>query len=94
MMPLQLKFKAAVNKLPKDKDGVFQVVKNQSAQIILMKLGVLAKAIILQAFDTRGFGRWKPSQMQYKKVKQTLVETQQLRNSINFRVKEVQVKRS
>jgi hypothetical protein len=87
-MPLETKFKSALSNLPVDKNGVLEIIKEQSAIVLLMKLGALGKAIILNAFDTRGFGNWKPSNMKYKKVKQTLVESQQLRNSINFRIKE------
>lgn len=50
-------------------------------------LAVTAERVVLDAFDTGGFGKWKPSIMKYKKNKQTLVETQQLRNSITSEVK-------
>jgi hypothetical protein len=53
----------------------------------LNKIGALAKGIILDAFDSGGFGKWKPSDMRYKKNHQTLVETQQLRDSITWDVK-------
>ena len=49
-------------------------------------IAVLAEGIVLEAFDTCGFGKWQPSNMSRKKVKQTLVETQQLRNSISSKV--------
>jgi hypothetical protein len=52
------------------------------------KLGLIGETIVGDAFDSGGFGKWKPSNMDKKKVQQTLVETQQLRNSITSRVVE------
>lgn len=54
----------------------------------LRKIGILAEAIVAEGFDTGGFGSWIPSNMKRKKNHQTLVETQQLRNSITSDVKE------
>lgn len=70
------------------KKGVEQIIKEGSFLGAAMKMGVLAEGIILTGFDTGGYGKWKPSDMRYKKVHQTLVETQQLRNSITHRVNE------
>ncbi len=53
----------------------------------LKKVAIIAEQIVADAFDSRGFGRWKPSNMAHKKNHQTLVETQQLRNSITSEVK-------
>lgn len=64
-----------------------QSVKQGNILMLLQKIGVVAEAIVSDAFDTGGFGRWKASNMNRKKVKQTLVETQQLRNSITSEVK-------
>lgn len=47
-----------------------------------------AEGVVLDAFATGGFGKWPPSDMTHKKVKQTLVETQQLRNSITSDVQD------
>jgi hypothetical protein len=69
-------------------DALAKVVKQKSLRPWVEKMAVLAEGIVADAFDTGGFGKWKPSDMRYKKVKQTLVETQQLRNSITSEVKE------
>lgn len=53
----------------------------------LKKVAVIAEQIVADAFDSRGFGRWKASNMSRKQNHQTLVETQQLRNSITSEVK-------
>ena len=52
----------------------------------IKSLGALGVKIVLDAFSTGGFGKWPASNMSRKKVKQTLVETGQLRNSITWEV--------
>lgn len=75
-----------------EKSGAFtpealsQVVKQKTLRPWVEKMAIVAEGIVADAFDTGGFGAWKPSDMQHKKVKQTLVETQQLRNSITSEV--------
>lgn len=64
------------------------VMKTKSLRPWVEKLAIIAEGIVADAFDTGGNGKWQPSHMQYKKVKQTLVETQQLRNSITSEVKD------
>jgi len=64
-----------------------QIIKNSSMKDFANKIGVLAVRTVLMAFDSGGFGKWKESKMEYKKVKQTLVETHQLRDSITYDVK-------
>lgn len=77
-----------------DKSGAFdkaaakKVVEEKSLVPWLKKVGIIAEQIVLDAFASGGFGKWKPSNMEYKKNHQTLVETQQLRNSITSEVKE------
>lgn len=76
------------------KSGVFdqnmmkKVLKEGSFLEWIKKIGLVAETIVADAFNTGGFGKWKPSDMRYKKVHQTLVETQQLRNSITSEVSE------
>ena len=76
-----------------EKSGAFNkstlrtVVKEGSVREWVQKIAITAEAVIADAFDTGGFGKWKPSDMKHKKVHQTLVETQQLRNSITSEVK-------
>lgn len=65
-----------------------ETLKSGTIVPYMKKLGILCEGIVREAFDTSGFGKWKPSNMDQKKVKQTLVETQQLRNSITSEVKE------
>lgn len=69
-----------------DKKALREVIKKKSLLPWVKKLGVLGVQIVNEAFNTGGFGKWKPSNMDHKLVKQTLVESQQLRNSITFQV--------
>ncbi len=69
-----------------DKTVFEKAIKSGNFEEFIGKVGVVAETIVLDAFDSRGFGRWKESNMKFKKVKQTLVETQQLRNSITSEV--------
>lgn len=71
-----------------DPDAIKKMIKQGRFIEWAKKIGILAEAIISDGFNTGGFGKWKPSNMKYKKNHQTLVETQQLRNSITSRVKE------
>lgn len=52
------------------------------------KIGTVGEAIVQEAFETGGFGAWPKSNMAYKNNDQTLVESQQLRNSIRSEVEE------
>lgn len=70
-----------------DKDALAMVLKEGSPTAWLRKVAIIAERIVAEAFETGGFGRWKPSNMLRKKNHQTLVETQQLRNSITSEVK-------
>lgn len=69
-----------------NKDALNRLVKEGSMVSWVEKLAILAEAIVGEAFDSGGFGRWKPSDMSRKKIKQTLIESQQLRNSITSEV--------
>jgi hypothetical protein len=71
-----------------NKDVLKQVVDQKSLVPWVKKIGILAEAIVQEAFDTAGFGSWPPSDMSRKKVHQTLVETTQLRNAVTSDVKE------
>jgi hypothetical protein len=70
-----------------DKDVLREVIATGSVKPWLLKVTAEAEGIVLEAFDTGGFGKWEPSDMSRKKNQQTLVETQQLRNSITSEVK-------
>lgn len=54
----------------------------------IKKIGIVGEQVVADAFQTGGFGKWKPSDMSRKRNHQTLVETQQLRNSITSEVVE------
>jgi phage gpG-like protein len=71
-----------------DPETLREVVNNGTITPWLEKVAVVAEGIVLDAFDTGGNGLWPPSDMTHKKNKQTLIETQQLRNSISHEVKE------
>jgi len=70
------------------KDELKEVVKQGTFLPWCHKIGVLAVDVVLGAFDSDGYGQWKPSDMTHKKNHQTLVESGQLRNSIFYDVKE------
>ncbi len=71
-----------------DPGVVKEILKLGSLVPWLKRIAVMAEGIVLEAFDTGGFGTWIPSNMQRKKVHQTLIETAQLRNSITSEVRE------
>lgn len=65
-----------------DEDAVKRVIAEGSLVPWVEKVGLVGEDIVQEAFDTGGFGQWKPSNMKYKHNQQTLVETTQLRKSI------------
>jgi hypothetical protein len=69
-----------------DSDAFKKVIAKKSLTLYVKRMGIVGETIVSDAFATGGFGKWKESQMKDKKVKQTLVETQQLRNSISSEV--------
>jgi phage gpG-like protein len=71
-----------------DRATLASVLKKGTMKRWLMKLGMIGEQVVLEGFDTGGFGEWKPSNMSFKQNHQTLVESQQLRNSIISEVTE------
>ena len=67
-------------------DVLAEIIKEKSLDAWMKKVGVTAEAVVLEAFNSGGFGEWVPSNMKYKKNHQTLVETKQLRDSITSAV--------
>lgn len=65
-----------------------EVIRTGSIVPWVAKLGILGEEVVQDAFNTGGFGKWKPSNMSYKKNHQTLVESHQLRDSITSDVVE------
>jgi len=64
------------------KSVLTEIIKTKSFTPWLTKAGLVGVEIVQGAFDSGGYGKWKVSNMRYKKNHQTLVETQQLRNSV------------
>lgn len=75
-----------------EKSGAFtpaalqEVIRMGSLEKWIAICGVAGEDCVAEAFNTGGFGQWRPSNMENKVLKQTLVETQQLRNSITSEV--------
>lgn len=65
-----------------------QVVGEGSTLPWFKKIALTAEAIVAEAFSSGGYGKWVPSNMAHKKNHQTLVETQQLRNSVTTVIKD------
>ncbi len=63
-----------------------EIIETKSLRPFVKKLAILGEQIVQMGFDTGGFGKWKPSQFRHKANQQTLVETQQLRNSVSSEV--------
>jgi hypothetical protein len=71
-----------------DEMALKEVFAQKSIKPYVNKIAITAEQVVQDAFNTGGFGAWKPSDMRRKKNKQTLVETQQLRNSVTSEVVE------
>lgn len=75
-----------------EKNGAFdtemfqETVKKGDFTEFIRRLGITGEQVVAEAFATGGFGKWKQSNMARKKIKQTLVETTQLRDSITSEV--------
>jgi hypothetical protein len=82
-MPLTEKMKKFMSEAGAfNEETLKKIMEEKSFLEFAKKMGVVAETVVLTSFDTGGFGTWIPSNMNFKKNKQTLVETQQLRNSI------------
>ncbi len=88
-MPLNLKYDKVVEEKGAMTEKVMkEIIKKGSALPWFEKMVQVAVEVVLGAFESDGYGKWKKSNMKYKKVHQTLVETQQLRRSITGDAKE------
>lgn len=89
-MPLQMRwFQNLIAEGVLDEQSLNDVIQNKSFYNWYEKLSIVALATVLEAFNTGGFGEWAPvKNMQRKKVQQILVETQQLRDSVTYDVRE------
>lgn len=70
-----------------DEEVLKEVVNSGTTKPWLQKVAAVAETIVQDGFDSGGFGKWPPSNMDGKTNEQTLVETQQLRNSITTEIK-------
>lgn len=76
-----------------NRDVLAQVIKLGSITPWMRKIATLAETIVLDAFDTGGFGKWSAWKNPAERAKHSnagmlLVDTTQLRNSITSEVKE------
>jgi phage gpG-like protein len=73
-----------------DKEVLEDVIKSGTIVPWLRKITIIAEGIVLEAFDTGGYGQWKPwkNRNYTNNTGMLLVDTQQLRNSISSEVKE------
>jgi len=71
-----------------EKENIKQVIAEKSLNVWMGKVAATAADTVAEAFKTGGFGQWKPSDMKYKKNKQTLVEEGFLRDSVGWDIKE------
>ena len=83
--PILLKLKDKIEKNSVSKDGEINF------KFTMYQIGLLAESVIDEAFETRGFGLWKPSQKHHGidemgEFRSTLVDTSQLRDSISSEV--------
>lgn len=88
-MPLMEKLNGEIEKSGGYKDETIkEVIRNRSIKPYMQKIAALAEAIVLDAFNTNGFGKWAPHKPGYtNNTGQILVDTQQLHNSISSEVK-------
>lgn len=69
--------------------NINKIVREKNMGSFMEKVGVLGVGIVLKAFDSDGFGSWAPLSpvtIERKGHAQILIETQQLRNSIDYEV--------
>lgn len=70
-----------------EKETVERIMRVGDILGLLERIGILGETIVQDAFDSNGFGQWKPLSPGYENnTGNTLVDTTQLRNSITSRV--------
>ena len=69
-----------------EKKAVQQAIETGSFQELAELIAIEGVGVVMDAFDSGGDGKWKPSDMTRKKVHQTLVEEQEMRESITYKV--------
>jgi phage gpG-like protein len=69
-------------------DLLKNITKNLSVKVLINAIGKAAKDVVLNAFDTAGFGKWASWSKGYSNsTGQVLKDTQSLKNSIDYEVK-------
>lgn len=68
-----------------DEDNLKKVINDGKLTVWLKQIGIVAENIVADAFSSGGFGKWIPSKHENGSGL-TLVDTQQLRNSISSEV--------
>jgi hypothetical protein len=88
-MPLTMGLNKALQKSDAFSDDVLKEILAQGTFIPwAKKVALCAESLVLEAFDTNGFGRWHPWKPPYKsKTGKILVNDTYLRDSISSRVK-------
>lgn len=69
-----------------NEDVMKRVIANKNIKPWMKLVMATAEEVVLTGFDTGGFGKWRPSNMAYKKNHQTLVETGQLRDAVSTEI--------
>ena len=64
-----------------------EIIRAGSLRALMEQIAKASKNVILGAFDTAGYGKWKASDMIHKKTHQTLVETGEMKSKIEVEVK-------
>jgi len=71
-----------------DEAELKKVIREHGIKPWLERIAICSEQVVMEAFDTGFGGKWEKSDMSRKKNHQTLIETQQLRNSITTEIKE------
>jgi phage gpG-like protein len=85
-MPIHMKAKEIIQNTGM---AMGALLKEGGMKTILQRLGTACEAVVLQAFDSRGFGKWKanaPATIRRKKSSAPLIDTGQLRRAIASKV--------
>ena len=89
-MPLQYKSKEIQNFIFKRSKAISEDMADGSLQQLYEHLGITAIGFIQTAFETRGWGQWKPnapSTVRQKGSDAPLIDSSQLREAVTYEVK-------
>lgn len=85
--PIIEHFQEFLDKAEIGEETIKEIAEEKTLAPLVNFFGIVGTLVVLEGFDSGGFGKWKPSNMKLKKNHQTLVETQQLRDSISWELK-------